>query len=89
MVGMREINDHLFLSTDVDPQEEDAEKSVDFDYISEFRVYFSIFEEGLVVVLSGWQSNWFCWFCCVNMSCFSNVLPCCPIHYICTCVWNV
>jgi len=34
---MRGINDYLLLSTDVDPQEEDAEKSLDFDDISEFR----------------------------------------------------
>jgi len=27
-------------------------------------VYISIFEECLVVVLSGWQSNWFCCFLC-------------------------
>ena len=42
MVGMREINDYVLLSTDVDPQEEDAEKSLDFDDISEFRFYFSL-----------------------------------------------
>jgi len=28
MVGMREINEYILLSTDVDPQEEDAEKSI-------------------------------------------------------------
>jgi len=37
---MREINDYVLLSTDVDPQEEDTEKSPDFDDISEFRFYF-------------------------------------------------
>ena len=37
---MREINNYALLSTDVDPQEEDAEKSPDFDDISEFRFYF-------------------------------------------------
>ena len=37
---MREINDYVSLSTDVDPQEEDAEKSPDFDDISELRFYF-------------------------------------------------
>ena len=40
MVGMREINDNVLLSTDVDPQEEYAVKSLDFDDISEFRYYF-------------------------------------------------
>ena len=42
MIGMREINDYVFLSTDVDPQEEDAEKSLDSDDISKFRYYFSL-----------------------------------------------
>ena len=37
---MREINDYVLLSTDVDPQEEDAKKSLDFDDISEFRYHF-------------------------------------------------
>jgi len=34
MLGMREINDNVLLSTDADPQEEDAEKSLDFDAVS-------------------------------------------------------
>ena len=87
MLGMREINDYVLLSTDVDPQAEDTEKSLDFHFISEFRFYFFtvvsynphvyttnsgvcdlvlvyifIFEEWLVVVLSGWKSNWLCCF---------------------------
>jgi len=37
---MKQINDYVLLSTNVDPQEEDAEKSLDFDDISEFRYYF-------------------------------------------------
>lgn len=39
---MREINNYALLSTDVDPQEEDAEKSLDFDDNSEFRFIFSL-----------------------------------------------
>jgi len=39
MLGMSEINDYVLLPTDVEPQEEDAEKSLDFDHISEFRFY--------------------------------------------------
>ncbi len=42
MVGMKEINDYVLLSTDVDPQEEYAVKSLGFDDISEFRYYFSL-----------------------------------------------
>ena len=42
MLGMREINDDVLLSTDMNPQEEDAEKSLDFDYFSKFRFYFSL-----------------------------------------------
>ena len=55
MLGIWEINDYVLLSIDVDPQEEDAEKSLDFflklyafilftstlfDDISEFRFNF-------------------------------------------------
>ena len=36
---MRKINGYVLLSTDVDPQEEYAEKSLDFDDTSEFRYY--------------------------------------------------
>ena len=42
---MREINDYVFLSTDVDPQEENTEISLDFDDISELRtslLFFSV-----------------------------------------------
>ena len=89
MVWTREISDCVFLPAGVDPQEEDTEKSLNFDEVSEFRYYFFtemsynpqlctinlgvydlviviifIFEEWLVVVLSGWQSNWLrCFFC--------------------------
>ena len=40
MVWTREISDYVFLSAGVDPQEEDTEKSWNFDDISEFRYYF-------------------------------------------------
>ena len=39
---MRGKNNYVLLSTDVDPQEEDTEKSSDFDDISEFHFYFSL-----------------------------------------------
>ena len=42
MLGIREIHDHVLLSTNVVPKEEKAEKSPDFDDISEFRFYFSL-----------------------------------------------
>ena len=42
IVGMREISDYVLLSTDVDPQDQYAVKSLDFDDISEFRHYFSL-----------------------------------------------
>ena len=40
MVWTREISDCVFLPAGVDPQEEDTEKSLNFDDISEFRYYF-------------------------------------------------
>ena len=40
MVWTREISDYVFLSAGVDPQEEDTEKSWNFDDISEFHYYF-------------------------------------------------
>ena len=40
MLGMREINDDVLLSTDVDPYEEEAEKLLDFDDTSELHFYF-------------------------------------------------
>ena len=35
MLEMKEVNDDVLLSTDVDSQEEDAKKSLDFDDIWE------------------------------------------------------
>jgi len=40
MIWTREISDYVFLSVGVDPEEEDTEKSWNFDDISEFRYYF-------------------------------------------------
>ena len=40
MIWTREISDCVFLPAGVDPQEEDTEKSLNFDEVSEFRYYF-------------------------------------------------
>jgi len=41
MLGMREINDDVLLSIDINPQEEDAKKSLDFDYFKISLLFFT------------------------------------------------